>query len=165
MTGKISNDMAAALLAGCVSTALMIGVYIFQYGLGYMPCELCIWQRYPHGVSILVGIGGGVLMAFGFLPASLRRVIALIAILAIAISGAIGIYHAGVEWKFWPGPTSCTAGDFTPGPTSDFKPFHFVPCDDAAWRFLGLSLAGYNALISLATAFIAARLLRKEIAA
>ncbi len=164
MIEKNPNATAAALLCGSMSAAAMIGVYIFQYGFGYMPCEMCIWQRWPHGVSIVFGLGGGVLMLLGFIPQSWRRCIAIAAIIAIAISGLIGIYHAGVEWKFLPGPTRCTGASFTPGPTADFKPFHFVPCDEAAWRLLGISLAGYNALLSLATAFIAARLLLKRTA-
>ena len=120
---SLPGKAVAALVAGTTSAALMAGAYVFQYGLGYMPCEICMWQRYPHGLSIAAGLGGGVLLLLRAAPQWASRLIALVAILAIAISGVIGMFHAGVEWKFWPGPTACTIGTFTPGPTSDFTPF------------------------------------------
>jgi disulfide bond formation protein DsbB len=83
------------------------------------------------------------------------------------VSAALGAYHTGVEWRWWPGPTECSGPmtDFTTsGPLlSQLQSIHVVRCDEAAWRFLGLSLAGYNVLISLALAAIAALgLMRRE---
>ena len=83
------------------------------------------------------------------------------AIVVIAISGAIGIFHAGVEWKFWPGPPECTGVGYVQG-QDDSKPFQIVRCDEAQWRLFGISLAGYNAIFSLAIAALAARLLSKN---
>src|SRR5436190_6349587 len=93
-----------ALFAGGVSLALLLGAFAFQYLGGLAPCEMCIWQRWPHGAAILFGLVGGGLVAARAVPASLARTLAILAILALAISGAIGIFHAGVEWKLWPGP-------------------------------------------------------------
>jgi disulfide bond formation protein DsbB len=75
------------------------------------------------------------------------------------MSGAIGVFHAGVEWKFWPGPSECTGFGYIPG-QEDFKPLQIVRCDEAQWRLFGLSLAGYNAIFSFIAAAIAALLLR-----
>jgi len=154
-------DALPALLAGGVSAALMIGALAFQYLGGYAPCEMCIWQRWPHGASILFGLVGGGLVAARAVPASLARPLALLAILAIAISGAIGIFHAGVEWKLWPGPPECTGFGYVPG-RDDFGPFQIVRCDEAQWRLFGNSLAGYNAIVSLAAAAFAFSLLRRK---
>ena len=78
----------------------------------------------------------------------------------LAIGAGLGVYHAGIEWGLWPGPATCAG--VAPAPSGDIldslkNPTRFVPCDEAAWRFLGISLAGYNALIAGALAWIAAR--------
>jgi disulfide bond formation protein DsbB len=117
---------------------------------------MCIWQRWPHGAAILLGVGGGMLAAAGQLPAKTIRLLAWLAVTALVVTGLIGIFHAGVEWKFWPGPTYCTgAGD-------PRVAFNIVRCDEAAWRLLGISLAGYNAILSLAVAWVAISWLRTE---
>jgi disulfide bond formation protein DsbB len=121
---------------------------------------MCIWQRWPHGAAILFGAVGGALVLSGLLPARFARVMAIIAIAAIAISGAIGIFHAGVEWKLWPGPSECTGIGYVPG-RDDFKPLQVVRCDEAQWRLLGISLAGYNAVFSLGVAALAFAWLRR----
>jgi disulfide bond formation protein DsbB len=151
----------AALLAGGVSAALLLGAFGSQYIGGLAPCEMCIWQRWPHGASILLGlIGGGLVMA-RILPPNMARALAILAIAAIAVSGAIGVFHAGVEWKLWPGPPECTGFGYVPG-RDDFKPLQIVRCDEAQWRLFGISLAGYNALFSLAAAGLAASWLRRS---
>src|ERR1700692_4693788 len=107
MTSISSKDQAfagqtqalPALLAGAVTTALLRGAFAFQYLGGLAPCEMCIWQRWPHGAAILFGLVGGGLVWQRVLPAHLGRPLAVLAILAIAITGAIGVFHAGVEWK------------------------------------------------------------------
>jgi disulfide bond formation protein DsbB len=147
-----------ALLAGGVSLALLLGAFAFQYLGGLAPCEMCIWQRWPHGAAILFGFVGGGLVAARVLPPGAAKTLALLAIAAIAISGAIGIFHAGVEWKFWPGPDACTGIGYVPGRDDSFQ---VVRCDEAQWRLFGISLAGYNAVFSLATAAIALMMLRR----
>src|SRR5258706_6516062 len=152
------TEALPALLAGGVSTTLLLGALAFQYLGGLAPCEMCIWQRWPDGAAILIGVGGGLLVLSGLLPQSLSRALALFAIAAIIVSGGIGVFHAGVEWKLWPGPTACTGIGYVPG-ADDFKPLQIVRCDEAQWRLLGISLAGYNAIISFAAAALAVSLM------
>ncbi|MGN6517550.1 MAG: disulfide bond formation protein B [Rhizomicrobium sp.] len=153
-----SSQIALAL--GAVSAALILGALGFQYLGGYPPCEMCMWQRYPHFVTIAVGLGGGALLAAGLLPQSLAKPVALVAALAIAITGAIGVYHAGVEWNLWKGPSACTGSAFQLSGTLNLNA-HVVSCDHAAWRLFGISMAGYNAIISLAAAAFAFALLAR----
>ena len=152
-----------ALLAGAFSLALLLGAFAFQYIGGLAPCEMCIWQRWPHGAAILLGLGGGLLALNRILPRDTVRALAWLAILAIATSGAIGLFHAGVEWKLWRGPDACTGIGFVPGQT-DTNIFQVVRCDEAQWRLFGISLAGYNALFSLAvTGFLGSLMMRKAV--
>lgn len=159
---RIRNDLKAALLAGSASLVLLLGALVFQYGMGLAPCEICHWQRWPHIAAIIVGLGGGALLAANVVPARIGPLIAGIALLLVAMSGALGVYHAGVEWHWWEGPSACTSTGFTPGAALDFKPIPVTACDEAAWRFLGISLAGYNAIISFAVAAFALYLLRRK---
>jgi len=150
-----------AQFEGAVSLALIAGALLFQYVGHYPPCEMCHWQRWPHIASAVIGLGGGLLLTAGALPARLGSAIAVLAVLAVAVAGGLGVFHAGVEWHFWPGPAACTTGfHFTGGPIDWNAP---VPhCDIAAWRLFGVSLAGYNAILSLgAAAFGAVMLVRK----
>ena len=137
-----------------------MGALAFQYLGGLAPCEMCIWQRWPHGAAIVFGLAGGGLIVTRAVPPALARTLALLAILALAVSGAIGVFHAGVEWKLWPGPSECTGIGYVPG-RDDFKPLQVVRCDEAQWRLFGISLAGYNALISLGVAGFATAMLRR----
>jgi disulfide bond formation protein DsbB len=157
----LRKDAAAGLLAGGVSTVLLLGAFGFQYLGGLPPCEMCIWQRWPHGAAILLGVGGGALAATGALPAKAVRSLAWLAVIALVVTGAIGVFHAGVEWKLWPGPSHCTGIGYVPG-RDDFGALNIVRCDEAMWRLLGVSLAGYNAILSLAVAWIAVSWLRTE---
>jgi disulfide bond formation protein DsbB len=152
------KDISAALLTGGFSLALLLGAFAFQYLGGLAPCEMCIWQRWPHGAAILLGLGGGLLAQARILPRDIVHALAWGAVIAIAVSGLIGVYHAGVEWKWWPGPPACTGFGYVPG-QDDSKAFQIVRCDEAQWRLLGISLAGYNAIFSLLIAALAARLL------
>ncbi len=161
---KGSKFALAAFAAGGISAALLSGALVFQYGFGLPPCEMCIWQRWPHGIAIVIGLAGGLLALGEVVPVPLARIIAYAAILALAVSGAIGAFHAGVEWKWWPGPDACTGGIYIPPPAGEPVNFRFIRCDEAAWRFLGISLAGYNAIISIAGALAALSLLRKKAA-
>ena len=150
MTALASRNVQAAALAGGASLLLVAGALLFQ-AAGLPPCEMCHWQRWPHFASIALGLGAALLALSGSLSPEKVRPFALIAIAGVALSGLIGIYHAGVEWMWWQGPTACTGAGYIPG-VSDPNNFRVVRCDVAAWRLFGLSLAGYNALISLAVA-------------
>ncbi len=132
-----------ALAAGG-SALLLLGAFFFQY-LGYAPCKMCLWQRWPHAAAIIIGI-----LAF-FVPVP---ALIWLGALAVAITAGIGLYHSGVEQKWWEGPTSCTSaggglsglsgGDLlsTEGPA-------LILCDQISWSFLNLSMASWNAILSL----------------
>lgn len=124
------------------SVLLLGGAFLFQM-MGYPPCKLCLWQRWPHAVAFVIGI------AFLVIP---NRIIALLGALAAATSGTIGLYHMGVEQKWWEGPTSCTSGDIsnlTPEQLLEqIMNAPLVRCDDIAWIFAGISMAGWNMIIS-----------------
>ncbi len=149
--------VAAAIIAAC-GAATILGAYYFQYILHYVPCELCLKERVPYYAAIPLALVG-VLAAWMRAP---RQVIVgglvLLALLMLAGVG-LGVYHSGVEGKFWPGPTEGSGGTGNFGNASGLlermQQTRLVPCDVAAWRFLGISLAGYNALISLALAVLA----------
>lgn len=150
--------VSAAVIIAVTGVATILGAYFFQYVLNLPPCPLCLEQRYayyfaiPLAAMILLGVSVG----------SSRKVM-LLALLAIAAAmlwnAGLGVYHSGVEWKWWAGPQDC-AGSSLPSFSSgnlleQMDKARVVRCDEAAWRFLGLSLAGYNALISLALAAVA----------
>ncbi len=149
MIGRSSATIA--LILGLAALALILGALGFQYLDHLPPCEMCMWQRYPHIAAGIVGIGGFLLLRANLLPASAASAIAIATALLIAVSGLIGVYHAGVEWHFWPGPQSCTGAAFHVSGTLDLNA-PVVMCDRAAWRLFGLSLAGYNAILSFALA-------------
>jgi disulfide bond formation protein DsbB len=150
------------LAMGALSLALILGVLGFQYIGRFPPCELCHWQRWPHIAAAVIGLGGGVLVRFGAIGPQAAKPLAWCVVFLIALSGALGVYHAGVEWRFWQGPQECTgsAFRFTGGKLDLSAPV--VQCDIAAWRLLGLSLAGYNAIVSLAAAGIGSVLLMRS---
>src|SRR5512135_205752 len=103
-----------AWFEGAVALALILGALAFQYIGGYPPCEMCHWQRWPHIAAAVVGLGGGLLVTSGAIDRKLALPLAVLAAALVASSGALGIYHAGVEWKFWPGPEACTSS-YIPG--------------------------------------------------
>jgi disulfide bond formation protein DsbB len=150
--------VAAALAVFAGSTATILGAWYFQYVLKLPPCPLCLEERLPYHIVIPLSL----LLAIATIvraPRAFIIVCSLAIVAAMLCSAALGAYHAGVEWRWWPGPTECSGpiSDFTTKPLLDqLRSIHVVRCDEAAWRFLGLSLAGYNVLISLALAAIAA---------
>jgi len=101
-----------AMALGALSLALIVGVLGFQYLGGIPPCEMCHWQRWPHIAAAVVGLGGGLLIRAGLIEESLGRTLAWLTVVLIAASGALGVYHAGVEWHWWPGPQACTGSAF-----------------------------------------------------
>lgn len=133
----------AAWLAFAISGALLGGALISQYVFGLYPCEMCHWQRWPHMAAIVLAA-----LAIALRRESAGRTLVGLAALAIAISGAIGAFHAGVEYGWWEGLTTCSAVE---GPVSfrDLMNAPLVRCDQAQWTLFGVSLAGFNALFSL----------------
>jgi disulfide bond formation protein DsbB len=139
---------AARLIAFLLPLALLGGALGSQYLGGLHPCEMCYWQRWPHGFAILSAA-----LAFTAPAASSRsRNFTLLAALAIAISGIIGVYHAGVEARVFEGFTTCTAiatGGSTADMLEQITHAPLVRCDQVQWTFLGISMAGWNAILSL----------------
>ena len=159
------NNLSAAQIAivlGVVAAALIAGALGFQYIGGYPPCEMCMWQRYPHFAAIVVGLIGGSLIQTGTIPQTLAKPIAILTTLLVTTTGAIGAYHAGVEWHLWKGPSACTGPAFQLSGTLDLNA-HVISCEHAAWRLFGFSMAGYNAIISLGAAAVAFWLLLGEV--
>jgi disulfide bond formation protein DsbB len=144
-----------ALVGSGVALLSIIGVYVSEYGFGIQPCELCYWQRWPYyiGVPLLA-----LLLAFWKkLPAQVRLGLTLIGALIFVVSIGLGTYHAGIEYKLWAGPSSCTGLD-TQLSFSDLNSIgaqnSVVPCDVVPFSIFGISLAGFNALGSLFISFM-----------
>jgi disulfide bond formation protein DsbB len=163
-TGGSQDAVCFAAAAIAVIAALTIaGAWFFELVLDIRPCPLCLEQRYAYYLAIPLAA----LIALGASKGVSRRLLGLgLVILALALlaNAGLGAYHAGVEWGFWQGPTDCS------GPITDLgggnlldglNKVKVIRCDDVQWRFLGLSLAGYNALISLAMAALAVWGVRK----
>jgi disulfide bond formation protein DsbB len=148
----------AAIVIALVGAAAILGAYYFQYVLGLQPCPLCLEQRIAYYVAIPLALVVAFAAARGAAPALVTAGLVLIA-LAMLVNAGLGVYHSGIEWKLWPGPADCSAPVTNLGRASDLmkqlQNVQVVRCDDAPWRFLGLSLAGYNVLISLALAGVA----------
>ncbi|MBI1212695.1 MAG: disulfide bond formation protein B [Alphaproteobacteria bacterium] len=153
------------LLLGAFSTLLILGALAFEYFGGLAPCEMCMWQRWPHIAAAVVGIGGGALLLGDRIDARYARAILILVIIAIAVSGLIGIYHAGVEWKWWAGPSACTGERVEFTGLEGINDKGNVRCDIVQWRLAGISLAGYNAILSAAAATLGVYVLWKRRAA
>lgn len=156
-----TRPASVAIGLGLLAAALLLGALAFQYLARLPPCEMCLWQRWPHLGAAVVGLLGGGVVSTGLLGRGLGRPMALLTALLVAISGVIAVYHAGVEWHWWPGPSQCTGSAFRISGALDLNA-PVVMCDHAAWRLFGLSLAGYNALISLGAATVALVLLSRR---
>ena len=142
-------------LALIVPLALMAGALGSQYLGGLVPCEMCMWQRWPHYSAIALAA-----MAFA-VP---QRILVALGALAILTSGVIGVWHAGFEYHWWQGLTRCSQipGASSGNTIADIMKTPLVRCDEAQWTLLGISLAGYNAIISGAGALAAMRLLFRK---
>ena len=149
---KIAPTLASAatarLIALLLPAALLAGAFGSQYLGGLTPCEMCWWQRYAHLAALVPAA-----LAFTAPAASQRaRMLTLLAALAIAASGAIGFYHAGVELKIFEGFTTCTSsasGATTADLLKSIIAAPLIRCDQVQWSFLGISMAGWNAILSL----------------
>ena len=139
----------APLLVLAISVATLAAAYGSQYLGGLEPCQLCLYQRWPWWAAI--GLSG--LAVLPTLPAAGQRTLLLLAGIVILGGAAIALFHVGVEQKWWAGPASCGGGGQVPASLQDLQDMmqkRVVPCDTPAWTLLGVSMAGYNALLSLA---------------
>ena len=144
--------LAAAIFSG----ALMAGALYFQYVVGLPPCDLCYLQRWPHMVAIAAGLAA----LASFARPRLGLVLVLTAITALLVTAAIGVFHVGVEYHWWEGPQACS-GNVPRGLSPEqLKKYLFgakmVRCDQTAWAMWGISMAGWNALLSGALAVVLA---------
>jgi disulfide bond formation protein DsbB len=139
----VTNVAKARALALLIPAGLLAGAWGSQL-IGHLyPCEMCHWQRWPHYAALVIAL-------LAFVPRAPVKLLVALAAIAIAVSGAIGVAHAGVEYHWWNGFTPCTAtfsgeGDLL----ANIMKAPIVRCDVAQWKLFGISLAGFNAIISL----------------
>jgi disulfide bond formation protein DsbB len=150
--------LSAALAITLTAAATLAGAWFFQLVLDIRPCPLCLEQRYAYYLAVPLGALTA-LLAARHAPRQLLMAAFVILLIAGLGNAYLGGYHAGVEWKFWPGPTDCTGPILDLGSAGNLlqrlDTVKVIRCDEVQWRFLGLSLAGYNVLISLLMAVIA----------
>lgn len=145
------------VIAGGISTALLVGALLLQHIGGFEPCDLCIWQRWPHlAVIILAFIG-----LRGVVPRGMLWLILITGVISVGLGG----YHAGIEYGFWAGPNACTTNLAIDGDikalTQQLLSIPLTRCDEVAWSLFGLSMASWNALISLDIVAVALISLRR----
>lgn len=138
------------LIATLGSAALLGGAFAFQYIGGLAPCQLCLYQRWPHAAAILIGV---LALATGW------RGLAWFGALGALATAAIGVFHVGVEQLWWEGLATCTAGSISGISTADLLDptkdvAAVVRCDEIAWQMLGISMAGWNVILSVGLAAI-----------
>jgi disulfide bond formation protein DsbB len=138
------------------SGGLLLGALFFQYVMSLPPCPLCLWQRYPHIAAVVLAAGA---MAAG--PGAARPWLLAAIGLALLATAGVGVFHVGVEQKWWQGLSSCEGTTGGPIRIEDLTRNLDKPppprCDQIAWSLFGISMAGWNALISLALAAFAFR--------
>jgi disulfide bond formation protein DsbB len=143
-----SDPRLPALLLGLACVAVLGNALFFQFVLDIRPCVLCIWQRWPFGIVLALSLAG-------LSPLARRRAVrtALLALSGVVLfaGAAIAVFHVGVEQHWWTGTPGCGV----PAPAHTLEELRaqvmaapVVRCDEAAWRLFGLSLAGYNAILS-----------------
>lgn len=131
------------------SIIVLGAAYGFQHLGGMAPCKMCLWQRWPHGAAIIIGIAAII---------TDKKQLAWLGMLAVLTTSALGLYHAGVELSWWQGPTTCTSGSIA-GLSTDqlldqIMNAPVVRCDEIAWSLWGISMAGWNAIASFALALM-----------
>jgi len=152
----MTSFQKARALALLIPAALLAGAWGFQL-IGHLyPCEMCHWQRWPHYAALPIAL-------LAFVPGMPQRPLVALAAIAIAVSGAIGVAHAGVEYHWWQGFTPCTSTFSSGGDTlSAIMNAPVVRCDAPQWTFAGISLAGFNAIVSLGGALVILVLLSRR---
>jgi disulfide bond formation protein DsbB len=152
------NRHTLIMLAAGGSAGLLLAAFAFQHLGGMAPCKLCLWQRWPHGAAIVLGV---------LALAVPGRLFPLLGMLAALTTAAIAGYHTGIERKLWEGPTSCTSGG-TSGVSVDelFDQIMAAPlvrCDEVPWELFGLSMASWNGIVALGLAMLWAMAARARV--
>jgi disulfide bond formation protein DsbB len=147
VTEVVMTRSLAILAAASGSAALLVGAFAFQYLGGLAPCPMCIWQRYPHVIAVIIGV---------LALAMPGRILPGLGAATAMVGAGLGLYHTGVERGWWDGPGTCSAGDIGNLSAEDLMAqimsAPLVRCDEVAWSMLGLSMASWNAVASLALA-------------
>ncbi|WP_422060042.1 disulfide bond formation protein B [Sphingopyxis sp.] len=154
----LQSRLAAPFVALAAPLLLYGGALVSQFGFGLHPCEMCYWQRWPHQAAIVLAL---LALLLNRNDRALRG-LTLLAAIAIAISGVIGIFHAGVEYHFWEGLTTCSTTQSGPISLDQIMATPIIRCDVPQWELFGISLAGFNAIFSLAAAALVLTLLRRR---
>ncbi len=140
------------MLACLGSLSLLLGAFAFQFIGGFAPCPMCLWQRWPHAIAVVIGLLAVTLMW------RYRRALSGVGFLAMAISAGLGVFHAGVEQLWWEGPTTCTGADPSSMNSDDLlntlMNAPLVRCDEIVWDLWGITMAGWNAIISVGLALL-----------
>ena len=135
-------------IAAASSALILAGAFGFQ-ALGYAPCKLCLWQRWPHAAAIVIG---------GAAVASGQKALAWFGAIAAATTSALGFFHSGVERKLWDGPSSCSGGSVADLSVDDLlsqiNQAPLIRCDEIPWEIMGITMANLNAVGSLALAVL-----------
>ncbi len=161
--GEAESPTVPTLLAGLAaagSAGMLAGAFAFQHLGGLAPCEMCLWQRWPHAL----GIALGVLLLVPFLRES--RILRLLGLGSMLVGAGIALLHTGVERGWWEGPTECSGGpggDLSADQLLDaIRAAPLVRCDEVAWSMMGLSMASWNGIASVALALFWAASLRRS---
>jgi disulfide bond formation protein DsbB len=141
--------MLVSAIVFSIALATIVTAHVFEH-FGYAPCPLCLRERYAYYFAV-----PATLIAFFAARAdsfTLSRLLLVLVALTFVINSVVGVYHAGIEWTWWPGPNSCSGGtavEWGPGGVaSSIEHPQVVSCSEARWRFLWLSFAGWNAVVS-----------------
>ena len=138
----------ALLICAAMSSCLLLGAFLFEYVGGFVPCKMCIWQRWAHGAVVLVALSSLLISE------DIKKKSALLLVfLAAMTSAAIAGFHVGVEWQLWDGPSGCSVplsniGDMTLL-VDQLLATPVVRCDEVPWSLFGISMAGWNSILSL----------------
>lgn len=155
------THLSYALIVAAGMAVVILAALAFEHLGGYVPCELCLKERWPYYIGIPLAVLAA-LSSVTDMPSGLTRSLLGATAIVLIVGAGLSVYHAGVEWKFWEGPSSCTSSvdsiaKSTNDLLSDLTNQHGPSCSDAALRVMGLSLAGWNVVVSLILAAIASR--------
>lgn len=151
---RITFSLAAGATA-LVALITVLTALTYEHAGGYTPCALCLIERYAYYAGVPLAAGAFFLARSK--PSRLAVLLLALCGVGFLINSGIGVYHSGIEWKWWPGPESCSAGALAPLSGSLLDALNnakAVSCDDAPWRLLGLSFAGWNVVVSFGLAIL-----------
>jgi disulfide bond formation protein DsbB len=147
---------ALLMFAAAATVGIALG---FEHLGGYSPCPLCLQERYAYYAAVPLSFLALVLGSMG--QWRIAGILFLVVAAGFLVNTGLGVYHAGVEWKWWPGPDTCATAALTPlgrgGLLDSLQNTRVIRCDEAPWRFAGLSFAGWNAVISALLTLVAAK--------